>query len=130
MRAVFAWTMGLLLAILLPASLATAATPAKSAERKPDLADTVAGTYYGDIISDARGSSKTGVTITVTRLAKDRVAISCDCKRIPPVEINIERVMDAILASDGPHVFLIELQRDPNRLGLTIDDASLSVAKQ
>lgn len=99
-------------------------------ERKPDLADSVAGIYYGDIISDARGSSKTGVTITVTRIAKNKVAISCDCSRIPKVEIHIERVMDAILASDGPYTFLIELQRDPNRLGLTIDDASLSVAKQ
>lgn len=126
MGAVYIWAMRLLLAALLPTSLAMAATP----ERKPDLADTVAGTYYGDIISDARGSSKTGVTITVTRVAKNRVAISCDCQRIPKVEINVERVMDAILASDGPHVFLIELQRDPNRLGLTIDDASLSVAKQ
>ena len=25
------------------------------------------GTYYGDVISDSRGSSRTGVTITVTK---------------------------------------------------------------
>jgi hypothetical protein len=109
-----------------PAPIALAATP----ERKPDLADSVAGTYFGDIISDARGSSKTGVTITVTRIAKNRVSIACDCKRIPKVEMGIERVMDAILASDGPYTFLIELKRDPGRLGLTIDDASLSLEKQ
>lgn len=120
------WLLRLMLAVLLPASIAVAAPP----ERKPDLADSVAGTYVGDIISDARGSSKSGVTITVTRAGKDKVAISCDCSRIPKVEIPIERVMDAILASSGPYVFLIELQRDPGRLGLTIDDASLSVQKQ
>ncbi|WP_116969754.1 hypothetical protein [Blastomonas sp. UPD001] len=116
----------LLCAALLPLSLAGAAAP----ERKPDLADLVAGTYVGDIISDARGSSKSGVTITVTRVGKDRVAIACDCARIPKVEIPIERAMDAILASSGPHVFLIENQRDPRRLSLTIDDASLSLEKQ
>lgn len=116
----------LLLAVFAPLSLASAAPP----ERKPDLADLVAGTYYGDIISDARGSSKSGVTITVTRIGKDRVAIACDCTRIPKVEIPIERAMDAILASNGPHVFLIENQRDPRRLSLTIDDASLSLEKQ
>ncbi len=123
------WISGKLLLVMLAfasAGLASAAPP----ERKPDLADSVAGTYYGDIISDARGSSKTGVTITVARVAKDKVAVSCDCSRIPKVEIPIERVMDAILASGGAHVFLIELQRDPRRLGLTIDDASLSVLKQ
>ena len=116
----------ILLAALVSWSTATAAAP----ERKPDLADLVAGIYRGDIISDARGSSQSGVTITVTRVGKDRVAIACDCKRIPAVEIPIERAMDAILASSGPHVFLIENQRDPRRLSLTIDDASLSVEKQ
>ena len=116
----------LLVTVLAPLSLASAATP----ERKPDLAELVAGTYYGDIISDARGSSKSGVTITVTRVGKDRVTIACDCTRIPKVEIPIERAMDAILASSGPHVFLIENQRDPRRLSLTIDDASLSLEKQ
>ena len=126
MRTLYVWAMGLLLAALIPASVATAAAP----ERKPDLADMVAGTYEGDIISDARGSSKSGVTITVARVAKDRVSIACDCARIPQVEIPIERAMDAILASSGPHVFLIEMQRNPRRLSLTIDDASLSVEKR
>lgn len=116
----------LLCAALLPLSLASAAAP----ERKPDLADLVAGTYVGDIISDARGSSQSGVTITVARVAKDRVSIACDCARIPRVEIPLERAMEAILASSGPHVFLIENQRDPRRLSLTIDDASLSLEKQ
>lgn len=128
MRAVLVWIIGLVMAVALPLGTISAAPAAP--QRKPDLADSVAGTYYGDIISDARGSSKTGVTITVTRIARNEVAISCDCQRIPKVQIPIERVMDAILASDGPYVFLIEMQKDPRRLGLTIDDASLSVVKQ
>jgi hypothetical protein len=126
MRAYFVWTVRLVLTAALPASVALAATP----ERKPDLADMVAGTYEGDIISDARGSSKSGVTITVVRVGKNQVEVSCDCTRIPRVQIPLEKAMDAILASSGPHVFLIDTQRDPRQLSLTIDDASLSVAKQ
>lgn len=132
MRTFHHWTARLLLAALAPVSLAPLALPAHAAtpERKPDLADTVAGTYEGDIISDARGSSKSGVTITVVRIGKNLVEVSCDCARIPKVQIPLEKAMDAILASGGPHVFLIETQRDPRRLSLTIDDASLSVEKQ
>ena len=48
----------------------------------------------------------------------------------PDEEPRATRSMDAILASSGPHVFLIENQRDPRRLSLTIDDASLSLEKQ
>lgn len=126
MRTMSMRVIAMLAAVLLPASLAIAASP----ERKPDLADAVAGTYEGDIISDARGSSRSGVTITVVRVGKNEVEISCDCARIPKVRIPLEKAMDAILASSGPHVFLIETQRDARRLSLTIDDASLSVAKQ
>lgn len=133
MRTFHHWTARLLLAALAPVSLAPVSlVPAHAAtpERKPDLADTVAGIYEGDIISDARGSSKSGVTITVVRIGKNLVEVSCDCARIPKVQIPLEKAMDAILASGGPHVFLIETQRDPRRLSLTIDDASLSVEKQ
>jgi hypothetical protein len=126
MRALYVWAVKVLLAALIPATMAVAAAP----ERKPDLADMVAGTYEGDIISDARGSSKSGVTITVVRTGKNVVEVSCDCKRIPKVQIPLEKAMDAILAASGPYVFLIETQRDPRRLSLTIDDASLSVEKQ
>ncbi|KPF74260.1 hypothetical protein IP68_14770 [Blastomonas sp. AAP25] len=126
MRAYWIRVLTLLLAALLPASAAIAATP----ERKPDLADMVAGTYEGDIISDARGSSKSGVTITVVRSGKNVVEVSCDCARIPKVQIPLEKAMDAILAASGPHVFLIDTARDPRRLSLTIDDASLSVERQ
>jgi hypothetical protein len=34
-----------------------------------DLADTAAGVYYGNVISDARGAGRSGVTIIVTKTA-------------------------------------------------------------
>lgn len=112
-------------ALLLPVA-AHAETKPATAPHKADLADRVAGTYKGDVISDARGSSKNGVTITVTRTGPNRVEIKSDYARIPTVTIPLEKAMDAILAASGPSVFLLDTVRSPDRLDLTIDDASWS----
>ena len=114
------------LALSLPANAALAETPRGATAHKADLTDRVAGTYKGDIISDARGSSKNGVTITVMRTGPNRVEIRSSHARIPTVTIPLEKAMDAILAASGPHVFLLDTVRSPDRLDLTIDDASWS----
>ena len=113
-------------ALLLPAGAVLAETPKAAPAHKADLADRVAGTYKGDVISDARGSSKDGVTITVTRIGPNKVEIKSDYPRIPSVTIPLEKAMDAILAASGPSVFLLDTVRSPDRLDLTIDDASWS----
>lgn len=112
-------------ALLLPAAV-HAETKPTTAPHKADLADRVAGTYKGDVISDARGSSKSGVTITVTRVGPNKVEVKSSYARIPTVTIPLEKAMDAILASSGPYVFLLDTVRSPDRLDLTIDDASWS----
>ncbi|MHA4835337.1 hypothetical protein [Sphingopyxis sp. MSC1_008] len=114
------------LALPLPAGTALAEAPKAAPARKADLADRVSGTYKGDVISDARGSSKNGVTITVTRTGPNKVEIKSDYPRIPTVTIPLEQAMDAILAASGPSVFLLDTVRSPDRLDLTIDDASWS----
>ncbi|MGV3731727.1 MAG: hypothetical protein ACO1NN_13335 [Sphingopyxis sp.] len=114
------------LALSLPSGGAFAETPKVAPDRKADLADRVAGTYKGDVISDARGASKSGVTITVTRTGPNKVEVKADYPRIPTVTIPLEKAMDAILAASGPSVFLLDTMRSPDRLDLTIDDASWS----
>ena len=114
------------LAMLLPAGAALAETPKPGPARQADLADSVAGTYRGDVLSDARGSSRENVTITVTRTGPNRVEVKSDYPRIPTVTIALEKAMDAILAASGPSVFLLDTVRSPERLDLTIDDASWS----
>ena len=114
------------LALLLPAAAALAETPKAAPAHKADLADRVAGTYKGDVISDARGSSRNDVTITVTRTGPNKIEIKSDYPRIPTVTIPLEKAMDAILAASGPYVFLLDTVRSPDRLDLTIDDASWS----
>ena len=83
--------------------------------------DVAAGT---DPSAPAGALKRTGKTRTAVTRAIGELAV------LLGAGIPLERAMDAILAGSGPHVFLIELQRDPRRLSLTIDDASLSVAKQ
>ncbi|HET6525273.1 hypothetical protein [Sphingopyxis sp.] len=127
MRPIFAFAASL--ALLLPAGPALAETPKAAPARKADLADRVAGTYKGDVISDARGSSRGDVTITVTRTGPNKVEVKSDYPRIPTVTIPLEKAMDAILAASGPSVFLLDTVRSPDRLDLTIDDASWSGAR-
>ena len=110
-------------ALLLPVAGHAETTPAK-APRKLDLADRVAGTYTGAVASDARGSSKDNVTIAVTRVGPNKVEIRSDYARIPTVTIALEKAMDAILAANGPYTFLLDTVRSPERLDLSIDDAS------
>jgi hypothetical protein len=112
--------------LMQPAAVVSAGALAPAAERKTDLADRIAGTYEGAVASDARGSSKDGVTITVTRVGPNKIEIKSDYRRIPTVTIPIEKAMDAILAASGPHVLLLDTVRSPDRLDLTIDDASWS----
>lgn len=97
---------------------------------RPDLADAVAGTYFGDVISDARGSSRSDVTITVSKVGPNLVEIRSDYARIPTVRIPLIVAMNSILSNDADYVFLINREQDPRRLDLTIDDASLSLQKR
>ena len=114
----------------LPASMAAAAGSQASAPRPADLADEVAGTYAGDVISDARGSSQSGVTVTISRVGPNLVEVRADYARIPTVRIPLTRAMNAIVQARGDHVFVINRDVDPRRLDLTIDDASLSLQRQ
>ena len=114
------------LAMLLPAGAALAETPKPGPARQADLADSVAGTYRGDVISDARGSSQSGVHLVVTKIGPNQVEISSDYKRLPVFRASLTRAMQTIQNEGGNEVFLLDLARSPHRLDVTVDDASWS----
>ena len=95
-----------------------------------DLATFAEGTFVGDVISDSRESSRSGVTVRVTRVGPNLVEIRCDYARVPTVRIALELAMNAVIAASGDNVFLINRDQDPDRLELTIDGASLSLTRQ
>ncbi|MBS0556389.1 MAG: hypothetical protein JSR27_03130 [Proteobacteria bacterium] len=113
---------------LLFAAALQAAEPAQH-QRKPDLADAAQGTYHGEVISDARGASRSDVDVTVTRVGKNTVEVSADYARIPARTFHLTRAMNTIQQASGTEVFLLDLAKTPRQLDLTIDDASWSGTK-
>lgn len=103
--------------------------PGKPAAR-PDLADMAAGVYHGDVISDARGSGRSDVTITVTKTAPNTISVTSSYTRLPPFTIKLSRAMNTIQQVGTSVAFLLDLSKEPHRLDITDDDASWSGDKE
>ena len=103
-------------AALLPAFAADAQSD--SPQRQPDLADVAQGTYFGDVTSDSKGSSRSDVTVTVTRIGKNRVRITSDDARLPPVDVPLTQAMDQILNASGTTTFFLDRSKTPMRLDI------------
>ena len=117
-------------ALLLPAS-ATAAPPGRNVPvPRPDFADTAAGSYFGDVISDARGSSRSNVRIMVAKVGPNRVRVTSDYPRLPAFTVSLTRAMSTIQNADGGAVFLLDLSKTPHSLMVTVADASWSGARE
>jgi len=103
--------MGRRAAVLSGAALLLAAGAAQAqaqAQRKPDLADAVAGTYAGDVISDSKGSSRSNVTLTVTRTGPNTVSVTSNYARLPQITVPLTTAMNTIQQARGDSVFLYD----------------------
>lgn len=105
--------------IALAAPAAALVRAADEPRRKPDLGDAAEGTYVGDVISDSKGSSRTGVTLTVKRIGKNLVRVTSDYPRLPVVEVPLTQAMGKILQSRGDSVFLLDRGSSPARLDVS-----------
>ena len=76
---------------------------------KPDAADAVAGSYFGNVISDSKGSSRSDVTLTLTRVGPNKVAIASDYPRLPAVTVDVERAMNSIVQRTGDTAFVYDM---------------------
>lgn len=103
---------------------ATLTPPAEQKNRPRDLGDTAAGTYFGNVMSDARGSSQSDVRVTVTRSGWNKVRVAFDYPRMPAFETDLTRAMETIQNKSGSFVFLLELSKSPHGLMITVDDAA------
>ncbi len=108
------------LALLTVPSMAIAA-PGKTAP-KSDLATQLSGTWFGDVISDSQGSSRSDVTLTITRVGPNRISISSDYPRLPVIEVPIGRVMAVIMQQSGNSVFLYDPTKSPPRLDVSFNN--------
>jgi hypothetical protein len=121
----------LALALAAGAGSALAQNTSGSRERHPDLGDVAEGRYFGDVISDSKGSSKSEVTLTITRTGLNRVRIASDYPRLPVVEVPLQRALDKIVQSRGDTVFVYDWKQKPPRLDVSfLGEVSWSGSKQ
>jgi hypothetical protein len=101
-----------------PASAIETKSSSSAVETKSsvDLAGLAAGTYHGDVVSDARGSSRSDVTVTVIRVSHRKARITSDYPRLGTVELELDRVGQTIQGAGASAVFLLELEKDPPQL--------------
>ena len=125
-----------LLTALALAATASAAPPVAAqtspgAKRKPDLGDAAEGRYAGDVISDSKGASHSGVVLTVTRIGVNRVHVASDYARLPEVDVTLTRALDKIVQTRGNTVFLYDPAKHPVRLDVSFNnEVSWSGTKQ
>ena len=92
------------------------------AEKRPDLADALAGTYDGAVTSDARGSSRGSVAVTVTRVGRNQINISSDYARIPDMVAGLENASGTILSTTRGITIVVDRNRDGDKLDLSAAD--------
>jgi hypothetical protein len=98
------------------------ASSRSQAQHPVELAGRAAGTYRGDVVSDAKGGSKSDVTVTVTRVSERKVRITSDYARLGVVELELDRAGRTIQGVGGAGgVFLLELEKDPPLLNYNPD---------
>jgi pantoate kinase len=97
---------------------------------RADLADMASGTYFGDVISDARGASRSDVRLTVARTGPNQVRVTSDYPRLPAFTARLSREMDTLQNVGGEAVFLLDLSKSPRTLMVTVDDASWAGGKE
>jgi hypothetical protein len=108
------------------------ATPQKTPHKgKPDLADMAEGSYYGNVISDSKGSSYSNVTVMVARIGNNLVRINSDYSRLPVVEVPLTQAMGKILNASGTTTFLLDRSKTPVGLDISfLNEVSWSGTKQ
>ena len=92
------------------------ATVRDRAGGRVELADVASGVYYGEVTSDAKGSSRSDVTVTVTKLRPRRVRISSDYERLGTVDVELTRVGEGIQSVGGDTSFHLDLTNHPPAL--------------
>ncbi len=83
------------------------------------LAALVSGDYLGDVIADSKGSSRSDIRVTVTKVGANKVRVASPYVRIGTVDIEVTRVGNQILNAGGDTPFIVDLDAKPPTLSLS-----------
>ena len=81
-----------------------------------ELADLVVGSYLGNVMSDSKGSSRSDIDVTVTRLDRYTVRVTSSYQRLGTVDVTLTRIGNQILGAGGDSPFMVDLDRNPPTL--------------
>jgi hypothetical protein len=104
-----------------PNSSAREAVQPQQTAGPPDLAATLEGVWYGDVISDSKGSTRSDVIVTIRRTSRNTIAITSDYARLPAVTVTLTRAMQTILAAEGHTIINYDLAKDAKQLGIVFE---------
>jgi hypothetical protein len=93
-----------------------AAERAEGPRAHADLADAVVGTYFGAVVADSKGSSRSDVTVTISKVNPRRVRITSDYERLGTVEVELTRAGHSILSAGGDAVLVLDVEKNPPHL--------------
>lgn len=104
-----------------PGSVPRSAQPGQpvpaSGVAEQSLAARIAGVYFGDVISDSKGSSQSDVRVTVSVVDGRSVRLSSDYARIPVVEVPLSRAGDFVISASGDTPLTVDLAKGAPQLG-------------
>jgi hypothetical protein len=89
----------------------TAATNARTA-----LADIAVGHYYGDVIADSKGSSRSDISVTINKIDQFTVQVTSDYNRIGSTAVTLTRVGNQLQGVESDSVFVLALDKTPYEL--------------
>ena len=96
-----------------------AGTPSEN-EKPPSaatgLADLVIGTYFGNVMSDSKGSSRSDIDVTITKLDRYTVRVTSDYQRFGTVDVTLTRIGNKIFSVGGDSAFIVDLDQNPPTL--------------
>ena len=111
-----------------PAAAQRAGGTVKAA--RADFADMARGSYRGEIVSDVRGSARTGVRLTVTKAGPNQIRVTSDHARLPAFTAQLTRTMDTLRNAGGKADFLLDLAKSPRALQVTVEGVSWAGVKE
>lgn len=83
------------------------------------LADLAAGSYFGAIVADAKGPSRSDVWVTVQRLDARTVRLTADAPRLGSVDVALDRIGSRLVNAGGDTPLVLDLDARPPRLDYT-----------
>jgi len=81
-----------------------------------ELADLVVGNYSGSVIADSKGSSRSDISVIITKLDGSTVRVTSDYPRLGTADVTLTRVGNQVLNADGDTPFILDLGGAPPTL--------------